>query len=128
MQKRTSPTPFVDEWALFVKAVSFLAILTGLLYLRVMITGGGPLLPGNDPLVTGALRALVTLVAIGGILACWRQPVAGAAIAILSGLLLGWQVYETAAHSPLLIASAYASPFILTGALYLVYAWRKRGR
>lgn len=128
MQKQSSPTPFVDEWALFVKAVSFLAILTGLLYLRVMITGGGPLLPGNDPLVTGALRALVTLVAIGGILACWRRPVAGAAIAILSGLLLGWQVYETAAHSPLLLAAAYASPFILTGALYLVYAWRKRGR
>jgi hypothetical protein len=128
MQHQSSNNNFVDEWALFVKAVSFLAILTGLLYLRVMISGGGPLLPGHNPLTTGALRAIITIVAIGGILACWRQPVAGAAVAIVSGLLLGWQVYETAAHSPLLLAGAYASPFILTGALYLVYAWRKRAQ
>lgn len=122
MNKGSQSNQFIDEWALFVKAVSFLALLTGLLYLRVMIGGAAPLTAGNTILTTGATRVLIVVIALAGLILCWQRPVLGAAIAILAGLLLGWQVYETAAHAPLVLTLAYASPFVLTGALYLLYA------
>lgn len=123
MSKGTNANSAMDEWALMVKAVSFLALLTGILYLRVMVDQGAPLSPGSTLLTAGAMRVTMTVVGILGLLSCWRWPVAGGAIAVLAGLLLGWQVFETATHDPLLLALAYGSPFVITGALYLYYGW-----
>lgn len=126
MSKGSATSYNVDEWAIFVKAVSFLALLTGFLYLRVMIGGSAPLSPGSNLLTMEAARVIMMMLAIAGLLTCWRSPTIGATMAILAGLLLGWQVYETAAHAPLVLAMAYASPFVITGVLFLLYAWHKK--
>ena len=124
MSKGVQTNQFFDEWGLFVKAVSFLALLTGLLYLRVMIGGAAPLSAGNSLLTSGSVRIAIMLIAIGGLALCWKQPVIGAAISIVAGLGLGWQVYETAVHAPIVLALAYASPFVLSGVLFLAYTRR----
>lgn len=126
MSKGTNTNPLMDEWALMVKAVSFLALLTGVLYLRVMVDQGAPLAMGSSLLTTGAMRVAMTVVGILALLSCWRWPVPGGTVAVLAGLLLGWQVYDTATHDPLLLAVAYGSPFVITGALYLIYGWPGR--
>jgi hypothetical protein len=108
----------LDEFRLMVQAVSFLALLTGLLYLRAMLAGGVVLQPGG-------MQAAVTLVGVLGLLAAWRWPVPGAVVAVGAGLLLGWLVYTTDGGYPLVKSFSYASPFVLTGALYLVWWWRR---
>ena len=124
MSKQSTTNQFVDEWALFVKAVSYLALLTGFLYLRAMVGQGAPLAAGDNLFTTGATRVVLTVVAIAGLIGCWRRAQLGATVAIVAGLLLGWQVYNTALDTPLVLALGYASPFVITGALYLLYAWR----
>lgn len=126
MSKGTGSNQLTDEWALMVKAVSFLALLTGLLYLRVMVGQGAPLSTGSHFLTAGAMRVTTTVVGILGLLSCWRWPVVGGTVAVLAGLFLGWQVYHSAIHDPLLLALAYSSPFVITGALYLLYGWPRR--
>lgn len=126
MSKQSGNNSFVDEWALFIKAVAFLALLTGFLYLRVMLGQGAPLAAGSNAFTSGLVRVLVTVVAIGGLLAGWYRPLAGGTVAAFAGLLLGWQVYDTAVHDPLLLALAYGSPFVITGALYIVYGWSRQ--
>jgi hypothetical protein len=127
MSKGMNANQWTDEWGLMVKAVSFLAILTAFLYLRVMIDQGAPLSAGSTLLAAGAMRVAMTIVGILGLLAGWRWPVVGGAVAVIAGLLLGWQVYDAATHDPLLLALAYGSPCVITGALY-IYLGRRPGR
>lgn len=128
MSKQTGSNSFGDEWSLFVKAVAFLAVLTGFLYLRVMLGEGAPLNVGSDLLTSGAVRVLLTIVGIGGLVAGWYRPLLGGPLAVAAGLVLGWAVYGVAMHDPLLLALAYGSPFVITGALYILYGWNKQRR
>ncbi len=128
MSKQYGSNSFADEWSLFVKAVAFLALLTGLLYLRVMLGQGAPLAVGSDVLASGATRVLLTVTGIGGLLAGWYKPLLGGPVAVVAGLLLGWAVYGVAMHDPLLLALAYGSPFVITGVLYIVYGWKRQGQ
>lgn len=115
----------LDEFKLMVQAVSFLALLTGLLYLRAMLAGGTVLQPGISLLQAGGMQVAVTLVGVLGLLAAWRWPVPGAVVAVVAGLLLGWLVYTTDGGYPFVKSFSYASPFVLTGTLYLVWWWRR---
>lgn len=127
MSKQSGNNSFVDEWTLFIKAVAFLALLTGFLYLRVMLGEGAPLAVGSGVLTSGVTRILLTVVGIAGLLAGWYRPLLGGPVAVVAGLALGWTVYDVAMHDPLLLALAYGSPFVITGVLYIVYG-RNRQR
>lgn len=127
MSKGTNANQRADEWGLMIKAVSFLAILTAFLYLRVMIDQGAPLSTGSTLFTAGAMRVAMTIAGILGLLAGWRWPIVGGAVSVIAGLLLGWQVYDAATHDPLLLALSYGSPFVVTGALY-IFLGRRPGR
>lgn len=116
----------VSELRLISKAVGFLALLTGFLYLRVMLGEGIPAL-GIGNVEEGGLL-LFTLMAIataGLLLGCWREG-PGGLIAVLSALLLAGMLYAGTGRNQILAALVYSSPFLVGGGLFLACWWRER--
>jgi hypothetical protein len=102
----------VIELRLLSRGLSFLALLTAVLYLRVLITGGlfinqpSWLVVGTSILMVGGLLALVAL---------FRWERIGSMLAIAAGVglfLLFW-----VGRQPLQTNIFYSSPFIVTGLL-----------
>lgn len=116
----------VDELRLVSKAVGFLALLTGLLYLRVLAGEGIPAV-GIGGITEGGfpLFALLLLASAGLLLGWWRER-AGGLVAVLSALLLAGMVYISAGRNQLLAALVYSSPFLVGGILFLACWWRER--
>lgn len=117
----------IDELRVVTRLVGMLALLTGLIYLRVV--GSETLAAGFETngrispwLLLGAL-----LVAIAGVLLAWRQEGIGGLIAAIAGLVLGGLAYFTASQHRGFSAFAYGSPFLITGALFLA-CWRRSCR
>lgn len=106
------------------RAVGFLAILTGVLYLRAMI-GEGALGFGGS-LAENDLLLLFLALATAGLLAAWWQQAVGGVIAILSALVVAAIVYATGGPNRLLEAFIYGSPFLIAGGLFVACAWRAR--
>lgn len=106
------------------RAVGFLAILTGVLYLRAMI-GEGALGFGGS-LAENELLLLFLALATAGLLAAWWQQAVGGVIAVLSALVVAAIVYATGGPNRLLEAFIYGSPFLIAGGLFVACAWRAR--
>lgn len=106
------------------RAVGFLAILTGVLYLRAMI-GEGALGFGGS-LAENDLLLLFLALATAGLLAAWWQQAVGGVIAVLSALVVAAIVYATGGPNRLLEAFIYGSPFLIAGGLFVACAWRAR--
>lgn len=120
--KRT--TDSFSELQTVTKAVAFLAILTGVLYLRAMV-GEGALGLGGSIEGNGLLLLFLAL-ATAGLLAAWWQQGVGGVIAILSALIVAGMVYTTGGQNRLLEAFIYGSPFLIAGGLFVACAWRNR--
>lgn len=110
-----------EELWLAMKGVSFLAVITAIIYLRVAI--GNLLLASPTP--AGAwLMLLLLVVALAGLLISWRWRAWGGVLTLLAGFGLAILAYSTAATNPILVAFLYGSPFIISGA-FAVVCWRK---
>jgi len=114
------------ELRIITKAVNFLALLTGLLYLRVAV--GDLLAELRSDAVSSGILLLFTFLAIAtlGLLLSWRWEGLGGLLAILGGLGLaaaGEGVYGSRGW---LAALLYSSPFIISGVLCLACWWHKR--
>lgn len=110
-----------EELHLAMKGISFLAVITALIYLRVAI---GNLLSEN-PIIDGAwLMLLLLIVALAGLLISWRWSGWGGFLTLLAGLGLTVLAYSTATTNPIFVAFLYGSPFIVSGAFALA-CWRK---
>lgn len=120
--KRT--TDGFNELQMVTKAVGFLAILTGVLYVRAMF-GEGAVGLGESVEGDGLLLLFLAL-ATAGLLAAWWQQAVGGAVAILSALVVAGIVYATGGPNRLLEAFIYGSPFLIAGALFVACAWRAR--
>ncbi len=128
MRHSIQPSNHFDEFHLLVKGFELLALVTGVVYLSVVT---GDLFLG---LIAGSVRAdttvlfILLLVATGSLLfASARWEAAGGVVATVCGLGISIIVYTTAKENHLMTAFVYGSPFILTGILSLVNAWRNRG-
>jgi len=119
--KRT--TDGFSELRIVTKAVGFLALLTGLLYLRAMV-GEGAMAFGVGSVEGDGMLLLFLALATAGLLAAWWQEAVGGAIAILSALVVAGIVCATGGPNRLLEAFVYGSPFLIAGALFVACAWR----
>ncbi|MBK8985720.1 MAG: hypothetical protein IPM39_06505 [Chloroflexi bacterium] len=109
----------LNEMRFLARSVGLLALLTGLIYLRVI--GSESFLttssrPGNDHgLLLFALVAAATL----GILCAWRWEAVGGIVASVSALGIALLAYFTFPEQRWFAAFAYSSPFLVTGLLFL---------
>jgi hypothetical protein len=109
------------------RVVGFLAILTGLCYLGAVIRPGLPWAAIPRHTLENAVLLVFLAAGVGGLLlASWRWERLGAAISVLSGLVLGWLIYTISEDQRLIAAFVYASPFFTAGALHLYRLWRYR--
>lgn len=113
------------ELRLVVRTVRLFALLTGLLYLRVV---AGDVLArnreGDLPLALALLLALL-LVATAGLALAWRWEGLGGLIALGSGVGLALLDYPRYTENRWLAALLYSSPFIVTGGLCLLCRRRR---
>lgn len=108
------------------KVVGFLALLTGLLYLRVVIAEGlAGLRAGHIPLVVVLLFVFLLVAAIGLVIS-WRWEGVGGLLALLGGLGLAIIDYNAFDRDGWLAALLYSSPFVISGTLCLACWWRQR--
>ncbi len=123
--KRT--TEGFSELQMVARAVGFLAVLTGVLYVRARMGEGTVAFGGGSVDGDGTLLLFLAL-ATAGLLAAWWQQAVGGAIAILSALGVAGIVYATGGPNRLVEAFVYGSPFLIAGGLFLACGWRARNR
>lgn len=106
------------------RSIGVLALLTGLIYLRVI---------GVEALVSwqtnGGLTAVIFLLgllilAMTGLLCGWRWERIGGLIAVVSAIGIGILAFFSFTNYRLFSALAYSSPFFIAGALMLV-CWKR---
>ena len=108
------------------KSVGILALLTGLIYLRVVgIESASAIRTGAWGQKTVILFFLMILATLG-ILCAWRQELLGGMVALVSGLGVGIVTYLTFEQNRLFTTFAYSSPFLVAGGLSLACWWRGR--
>ncbi len=121
----SSPQP-VSELRFVAKSIGVLALLTGLIYLRVVgVESVTAVRDGEWGQSTVALFFLL-IAATLGVLCAWRLEALGGAIALASGMGVGILAYLTVEDNKLFTTFAYSSPFLVAGGLSLACWWRSR--
>ena len=107
------------EMRYLARSIGILALLTGLIYLRVI---------GLEALVSWQTNQGVTAVvflfgllilAMIGLLCGWRWELIGGLIAVVSAIGIGILTFLSFTDYPLFSAIAYSSPFFIAGILML---------
>jgi len=114
----------ISEWHIITKSVVILAIITGILYLRVFIVEIAPAIFANGQRAASVFSLALLLIAILSLVSTRYWEGWGGIIAMLSGLGLGSLIYLTAEEKSWLNVFFYSSPFIIAGALSLADWWR----
>jgi hypothetical protein len=109
-----------SELRLLSKGVGFLALLTGLIYLRSVMQQG----LGDDRMVTWLFVFLAG--ATLGLFSTWRWEGVGGLITAVCGLCLAVVVFRATVDTPWFDAFLYSSPFVVAGGLALACWWRDR--
>lgn len=107
------------------KAIAFLALLTGLLYLRVIVGEFVSKVRLNEFPLEAMLLLVFLVVATAGLALSWRYEGIGGLLALLGGIGLAVIDYDAFERGGWLAAVLYSSPFIISGGLCLV-CWRQR--
>ena len=113
-----------DELRLFTRSLLFLALLPGLIYLRVFIVEIVPAMRVNGSSAMEFAKLVLLVVAMLGLLLTWWHEMVGGGTAVLAGFIFGILAYLTATENAFLLAFFYSSPFIISGGLSLV-CWRR---
>lgn len=113
-----------NEMRFLERSVSVLALLTGLIYLRVIGQETLASLQTNQGLNAIILMFGLLLLAMVGLLCGWRWELVGGSIAVFSAIGIGFLAFFSATDYKLFSALAYSSPFFITGVLMLV-CWRR---
>ncbi len=122
---QTSPQP-ITPLRFAAKSISLLALLTGLIYLRVVgVESITAVLDGNWG-QSSVILFFLLVVATLGILCAWRLEALGGMIALVCGLGAGILAYLTIENNKLFTTFAYSSPFLVAGGLSLACWWRER--
>jgi hypothetical protein len=122
MNETIKPNNSFSELRLLTKSLIFLALVTGIIYLRVFIVEFVPAMSGVN--VVEIAKLVLLLLAMLGLLVTFRREEVGAITAVSAGLLFAILVYTTAEQSRLMTAFFYSSPFIISGSLSFV-CWRR---
>lgn len=116
----------VNQLRFVAKSVGILALLTGLIYLRVVGVDSISAIRtgqwGQNIVILFFLMVVATL----GLLCAWRLEAVGGIIALVSGLGVAILTYLTFEQNRLFTTFAYSSPFLVAGGLSLACWWRSR--
>lgn len=122
----SSPIQTSHELRIITKSIGMLAVLTGLIYLQV-IGSESVTAVQSDGIDWNIVTLLILLVvAIGGLLYAWRQEGIGGFVAALSAVGIGILAYFYFPDNRLFSAFAYASPFLITGLMFLACWWNSQ--
>lgn len=114
------------ELRLITKWIGFLALLTGLLYLRVVVTETLAAIRSDEWSLVDLLPAVLLFVATLGLLLAWRWEGLGGLLAFVAGIALALVDYLVYGSEQWVAVLLYASPFVVAGGLCLVCWWRRR--
>ncbi|MCB9420473.1 MAG: hypothetical protein H6667_11755 [Ardenticatenaceae bacterium] len=116
----------VNQLRFAAKSVGVLALLTGLIYLRVVGVDSLNAIRdgqwGQSIVILFFLMVLATL----GLFCAWRLELVGGIIALVSGVGVAILTYLTFEQNRLFTTFAYSSPFLVAGGLSLACWWRSR--
>lgn len=119
-----SSTEQESELQMMTKAVAFLALLTVLLYLRALVSGGATT-AGISGIGSSSLLLAMLFGAVALVVGWWWQAVGGA-VALLTAVTVASLVYLVAESNQALAAFVYSSPFLVAGVLYLLCWWKAK--
>lgn len=115
-----------DEWHVYARAVGAMAAITGLLYMRAIMSGGFLSTSVSDNVPWVAAFLVLLLVGVAGLLLAWRWEAVGGALAVAGGLAVAVLVAFSFADNRLLATLVYSSPFAIAGGLFLADWWHHR--
>lgn len=120
----TVPQPENNKIELYpiVTGVGFLAVLTGLLYLGVVVGQVITALRSGSAAWDSILFALMLFSGVVGLGLSWKWKRLGGLLALISGWGVALLLAFTRDSYPLITAVLYGSPFILAGILWLLYS------
>jgi hypothetical protein len=104
------------------RVIGILAIITIGLYIRALLAGGFLNVVPNTEVNATILFSLLTLGAIGLVVA-WRWPRLGGLMAVLISVPIAWYVGAALEEGNLFAAFIYSSPLLIAGGLYLLDAY-----
>lgn len=113
-----------NETRFLARSVSALALLTGIIYLRVIGQETMTSWQTNQGLNTIAFLLGLLIIAMAGLLCGWRWELVGGSIAVVSAIGIGILAYFSFTDYKLFSALAYSSPFLISGILMLVCGQR----
>lgn len=116
----------VNQLRFMAKSVGVLALLTGLIYLRVVGVDSFNAIRTGQWGQNVVILFFLMMVATLGLLCAWRLEALGGVIALVSGLGVGILTYLTFEQNRLFTTFAYSSPFLVAGGLSLACWWRGR--
>ncbi len=115
-----------DELRYFARVVGILALLTGILYMRNVLTGSFMASSFESATINPTTLFTLILIATLGLLIAWRWEQIGGFIATVTAIAVGIIIYTTFTEGRLLAAFVFSSPFAIGGILYLVDWWRHK--
>jgi lipopolysaccharide export LptBFGC system permease protein LptF len=122
------PSDDVNQLRFMAKSVGILALLTGLIYLRVVGVDSVNAIRTGQWGQNIVILFFLMMVATLGLLCAWRLEAVGGVMALVSGLGVGILTYLTFEQNRLFTTFAYSSPFLVAGGLSLACWWRGRER
>ena len=117
---------YFDELRVFARVVDLLAVLTALLYLRAMASGGFLYRGDGETLPVTAILFLLMLIATAGLVLTWKWECVGGVVAIQGSVAVATVVYSNFNENRLLATLIYSSPFLVAGTLCVVDWWQHR--
>ena len=112
------------EIRLLARSVVVLALLTGLIYLRVVGLETMASLQANQGFSAVVFMFGLLILGMVGLLCGWRWELVGGIVAVLSAIGIGVLAYFSFTDYQLFSAIAYSSPFFIAGALMLA-CWQR---
>lgn len=109
------------------RSVGILALLTGLIYLRVLGLETIASLQAKQGFGPVVILLGLLVVAMAGLLCGWRWELVGGLTAVISAVGIFIIAYFNTSQYPLFAAAAYSSPFFVAGGLMLA-CWQRNQR
>lgn len=114
------------EMRYLARSIGILALLTGLIYLRVIGMEALVSWQTNEGITAVIFLLGLLILAMSGLLCGWRWEFIGGLIAVISAIGIGILAFFTFTDYRLFSAIAYSSPFLIAGVLMLVCGRRSR--
>ena len=115
-----------DDLRVFARTVGLLALLTAVLYLRAMLSGGFLYRGSSETIPVTTILFVLMLVATAGLVLTLKWECLGGVVAVLGSLAVASIVYGTFAENRLLATFVYSSPFLVAGLLCMADWWKHR--